>query len=871
MRLSVGDTLGPYEIKALVGKGGMGEVYRAVDRRLGRDVAIKMSAREFDDRFEREARAISSLNHPNICTLYDIGPNYLVMEFVDGETLSTLIDRGPMPLGQVLPCAIQIADALAAAHAKGIVHRDLKPGNIVVTGNGVKVLDFGLAKLASDQPADGPLGASADAITRQGAIVGTLHYMSPEQVEARDTDARSDIFSFGVVLHEMVTGQRPFVGDTSAGLLAAILRDQPPSISQRHPGVPRALERVIRRCLEKRPDDRWQSAKDLKPTLELIDLDAPSPSSSSASGPVPAPAASGRRWLWPVAGVAALALLAGGAWAMWPRTSPPARVTRFEVSLPSGVQVMPSFFYVRVSPDGSKVAFTSLEGGIWIRDLESVEARLLPGTDGALAPFWSPDGRSLAFGSGNQLMRVDLTGAPPTPICLAEFTVGSGVWTDRNEILFGHRGAGVLMRVSAAGGTPTPVTALAPGDTFHALPSLLPDGRRFLYLRQGPKARGLFAGSLDAKPEEQSLEPIAPAEVGVTFVASHNAAGGDLFFVRNGMLMAQPFDSKALAFAGDAVPVVPQIGSGPSHGHFSVTAGGVLAYRTGPGQKSQLTWLDRTGTRSEKIGNPGDELLALSLSPDEKQLASVRIPLNSRSLDIWLTDLARGVEARFATGVGVRFLTDYGAVWSPDGRQLAYAADQGVYIKDVGGASDARLVASYSGYVTDWTRDGQFLIVAGAGAGIAAMSVQTGKLTQLSKTGVGGRLSPGDNRWLAYFSEVARRPEVSVRPFAAPDGVPALGGSVLQISNAGGAFPLWRADGKELFFRGLTQVMSARIESSTDTFRPGPPVALPIALRLEYPWTPAADGQRFLLAQALDQGMRTPITIVTNWEAALKR
>jgi Tol biopolymer transport system component len=737
-----------------------------------------------------------------------------------------------------------------------------------VTRNGIKVLDFGLAKLASDDSLMSSASAVTDAITSQGALVGTLHYMSPEQVEAKDADARSDIFSFGVVLYEMVTGHRPFVGDSSASLLASILRDQPPSISQRQPAVPRAVERVIRKCLEKRPDDRWQSARDLKPTLELIDLDAPVASSSSASEQVVAPVRSRRAWLWPAIAVLGIVLAAGTAWIAWPKAPPAVRVTRFEVSLPPGAQVLAQNFYVRVSPDGSKLAFTTLGAGIWIRDLESLEARLLPGTEGAIAPFWSPDNRSVAFGVGNRLMRVEISGGPPQVLCQSEFMVGSGVWTDQGEIVFGHRGEGTLMRVSASGGVATRVTALAEGETSHALPSLLPDGRQFLYLR-GQERGALFAGSLDVKPEAQPLQPIAPAELGVTFVKSANPVGGDLFFVRNGTLMAQPFDWKTLRLTGEPVSVVEQIGRGPLHAHFSVTSGGVMAYRTGPGTKNQLTWLDRAGKTEQKLGEPGDPA-TISLSPDERQVSIVRLPASNPS-DIWLLDLARGIESRFTTGAFVRFDGDYGVVWSPDGKQLAYAAQGDVYVKDASGASDARLIKDVVAVVTDWTRDGRFLIVTPpSGEGILALALENGEATQVSKSGFGGRLSP-DNKWIAYYSLQSGRPEVFVRPFAPPGGPPAPSGPVIQISKDGGGYPMWRGDGKELFFRGLTQSMSAQIESASDTFKPSAPVALPIALRIASPWTVTRGGQRFLVAQPLDQGVQTPITVVTNWEAALKR
>src|SRR6202165_4339828 len=334
--LKPGDALGPYRIDALIGKGGMGEVYLGTDTRLGRPVAIKVSSREFNDRFEREARAISALNHPNICTLYDIGPNYLVMEFVEGELLSKIVERGPLPLDKALGHAVQIVDALAAAHARGVIHRDLKSGNIIITKNGVKVLDFGLAKLSSEgllSSAANNVETVTEPITRAGAVLGTLYYMAPEQVEAKETDERSDIFSFGVVFYEMITGQRPFTGDTQAATLASLMKDQPAPMSQRQPAVPRALERVVRKCLEKKPDDRWHSARDLKPTLELIDLDAPPPSSASASVPIPVQIPSIERkprkaWLWPAIAAALVLIAAAGAWALWPNTGAPTRAPR---------------------------------------------------------------------------------------------------------------------------------------------------------------------------------------------------------------------------------------------------------------------------------------------------------------------------------------------------------------------------------------------------------------------------------------------------------------------------------------------------------------------------------------------------------------
>jgi eukaryotic-like serine/threonine-protein kinase len=443
MRLSTGDKLGPYEINFPIGKGGMGEVYRATDTRLGRAVAIKVSSREFNDRFEREARAISALNHPNICTLYDVGPNYLVMEFVEGELLSKMIERGPLALDKALAYAVQIVDALAAAPAKRVIHRDLKPGNIIITRNGAKVLDFGLAKLASErEPSNSDnMETVTEPITRAGAVLGTLYYMSPEQVEAKEADERSDIFSFGCVLYEMITGQRPFIGDTQAAVLASLMKDSPAPMSQRQPACPRAFERLVRKCLEKKPDDRWHSARDLKPALELIDLDAPATSSASASESVPIPVQSPRRkWLWAAVAAGAIGAVALALWAPW-RTGPTGPTVRFEIASTDRLTFITGG-QPAVSPNGKWVVFPGTGSDnvtrMWIRALDSVEVRPLTGTESQnnLPPpvFWSPDSRFVVFGSTpaayapGQLKKLDISGGPPQTICDVPASVPRGTW-----------------------------------------------------------------------------------------------------------------------------------------------------------------------------------------------------------------------------------------------------------------------------------------------------------------------------------------------------------------------------------------------------------------------------------------------------------
>ena len=504
--LKPGDALGPYRVDSLLGKGGMGEVYRGTDTRLGRSVAIKISARGFSDRFEREAHAISSLNHPNVCTLYDVGSNYLVMEFVEGDTLAHLVKNGPMTLETVLPYAIQIADALSAAHAKGIIHRDLKPANIILTRTGVKVLDFGLAKLSSVAFAasgSSEMVTRTEPLTESGSILGTLQYMSPEQAEGKKTDERSDIFSFGAVLYEMLTGRRAFDGDSKTAALAAILKDQPAPIQQFQPAVPRALDRVVRKCLEKKSDDRWQSARDLKMALELIDLDAPASVISASGAQPPRSVSTGKRGLgmrsrnrlgWPVAAFAvALAAVLVTTRLHTPGDAPETRLEITTAATPDPVSFA-------LSADGRRLAFVASADGqarLWVRSLDTVTAKPLAGTEGAAYPFWSPDGRSIGFFADSQLKRVDLEGGLPESLADASAPIG-GAWNADGSILFAPALGTPLFEVPAGGGKVTPVTKLdPPRQISHRLPQFLPGGKQFLFFVQGtPESQGMYLGSL---------------------------------------------------------------------------------------------------------------------------------------------------------------------------------------------------------------------------------------------------------------------------------------------------------------------------------------------------------------------------------------
>jgi eukaryotic-like serine/threonine-protein kinase len=883
MRLTPGDKLGPYEIVALIGTGGMGEVYRGTDTRLGRSVAIKVSSREFNDRFEREARAISTLNHPNICTLYDVGPNYLVLELVEGETLSKIIERGPLSLDKALSYAVQIVDALAAAHAKGVIHRDLKPGNIIITRNGVKVLDFGLAKLSTEKISSesaANIQTVTEPITRAGAILGTLYYMAPEQVEGKEADERSDIFSFGVVFYEMITGQRPFAGDTQAAVLAALLKDQPPPMNQRQPATPRALERLVRKCLEKKPDDRWHSARDLKPALELIDLDAPPPSSASTSVPIPVQTPSQRKWLWPALAGALIVILAAGAGALWLKPSALARATRFEVTLPEGVQFSQ---YVSVSPDGHKLVFnaTGEKAGLWIRDLDTLQWRQLSGTEGSSSPFWSPDSRFLGFSVGNELKKIEVAGGPPQTLCTSPTNVGTGAWSKDNVILFGGKPSGPLRRVSAAGGIPTDVTVIDSkrGETYHLIPTFLPDGQHFVYTISGsPAVSGVYVGSLDVKPAEQSKERILTTTLGAPYV------DGNIFFLREGTLMAQPFDAGKLQLRGEPVPIAERVGAELSAGYFAVSPTGVLAYRTGATSTAGLqhAWFDREGKATGTFGESNNDG-GVRLSPDGTRAAERDAGQQTRG-DIWLLDFARGVRTRLT------FRQNLGSypVWSPDGSRIAFSAGDfldTIYEKSASGAGEEKELLKKPGEIslpTSWSHDGRFLLyttanAAKTGADLWVLPLEGDRkpvlLLRTQFDEANGSFSP-DGHWVAYVSNESGRNEIYVRPFVAsgPSG-PSLGEGKWQVSKDGGTNPKWRTDGKEIIFAFRLAIMSVDVNGSGAGFQMGTPKQL-FTAPANNGWDVTGDGKRFMMIVPPNQGVQTaptPITVVLNWQADLKK
>jgi eukaryotic-like serine/threonine-protein kinase len=888
MPLSPGDRLGPYEIVSAIGKGGMGEVWKARDPRLGRDVAIKVSAQQFTDRFEREARAIAALNHTNICILHDVGPNYLVMELIEGPTLADRIAQGPIPLTEALGIAKQIADALEAAHEKGITHRDLKPANVKIKPDGsVKVLDFGLAKSAeaSEVTADSPTMLSS-----VGMILGTAGYMSPEQARGKkEVDKRADIWAFGVVLYEMLTGKRLFQGDDVGHTLASVIM-QEPDLS----AAPVEVVPLLKRCLEKDPKRRLRDIGDVWLLLQV---------GQAFSLPEQA---KGLLHKGLIAAVAVLAvLLAALAFAYFRQKPPVAELSRFQIPMPAGLTFPGPTPTQEVSPDGRKLAFpaTGADGKVqlWIRSFDSLDARPLPGVElhnGSEPFFWSGDSRFIAFQSpDNKLKKVDVTGGPAQTLCDVTQLLG-GTWGRDGVILYGEGRRGV-MQVPAAGGTPVALTDVDPvrQEGFHADPRLLPDGRHFLYFRTSDIAgnNGIYVGAIDAKASEQSSKPLLLNEAFPGYyVPSGNSGNGHLLFYREGTVLAQPFNSNKLELSGDPVPVAEQVGNVQGHGFFSASAdNGVLIYVGGNAVgNAQLAWFDREGKNLGTVGEPGT-FPTYALSRDGRQAAVMRADTQRRPVNgagpanLWLLDtVANGAATRFTFDA----FMDRSPVFSPDGSSVVFTSNRdghsNLYRKLTSGIKDEELLLKSDDNKTPSSQspDGRFLlysvrtpkankediwILPLEGSQRAPMLFQG---TEFDETRA--QFSP-DGRWIAYSSDESGRPEVYVREFSlSADGKPEATAKH-QISNGGGSPLRWNDDGKELIYVAADRrtIMSAEIATRPALqFSPGKALfQLPTTIVLS--GVPAVDGagKRFLAAMPASQNGPTQFTVVLNWQAGLKK
>jgi Tol biopolymer transport system component len=881
-RLSPSTRLGPYEVLAAVGAGGMGEVYSARDTRLERTVAIKLlpphlaADAQLRARFEREAKTVSSLNHPHICTLHDVGQatigndelHYLVLEMIEGESLADRLAKGPLPLEEVLRYGIEIASALDAAHKQGIVHRDLKPGNVMITKAGAKLLDFGLAGTGEAAGAGEVLSTLRTLdkpLTEAGTILGTFQYMAPEQLEGHPADARTDIFALGTLLYEMATGRRAFTGQSRTSLIAAIVSSQPPPISSIQEMSPPALDHVIRKCLEKDPEDRWQSARDVMAGLQWI---------AEGGSRVGLPAVViGRRRVreraaWAAFALASLAAVGFGiAWARRAPAQP--SLVRFAVAMPDKLgSVGPP----ALSPDGRTLAFDAGEPGgrrqIWIRSLDQLEPRPLPGTEGALRPIWSPDSRFVAFVAGGKLRKVDIAGGPPQTICDAP-TGADGSWSSEGVILFDGRGSDPIWRVPATGGVAKVEVALDPakGVTGAGWPEFLPDGRHFLYVHYGQSAenRVLMVKSLEANDSRELLK---------TSSLVHYAPPGYLLYVREQTLVAQPFDARSLELKGEPVPLGEGLGvNNLGLASFSISHTGVLAYRAGASEARQLVWIDRAGKETPAIEEPGSYSDAW-LSPDGKRLA-FDLTKGSEAADIWIRDVARGVTSRFTFDAA----DENDPVWAPDGRSLVFSAQRknvDLMLKDAAGTREAEVLleSDEDKYASDWSRDGKYLLFASQGRETrwdlwALPMAGEKKPFPVAKTRFGelfGSFSP-DGRYVAYFSNESGQMEVYVQEF--PEAR-----NKWQVSTKGGTEPFWSGNGQEIFYRAPdAHVMSVAVKTA-GTFEASVPQALfqtrfaNVTARAHF--RPAPDGQRFLVLAPLRQETIPPTTVVLNWTAGLR-
>jgi eukaryotic-like serine/threonine-protein kinase len=908
--METGSRLGPYEIVAPIGAGGMGEVYRARDSRLGRDVAIKILPRIFSDdpdrrsRFEREARVLAALNHPHIAAIHGFeeadGVGALVLELVEGPTLEDRLRQGALPVRESIAIARQIAAALEAAHEKGIIHRDLKPANVKVTAadGTVKLLDFGLAKALEPKVEPGVSQSptlTADG-TRVGVVLGTAAYMSPEQTRGQAVDKRADIWSFGCVLFEMLAGRRPFPGQTISETVAAIIGDEP-DWAALPADLPPRVSWLLRRCLEKDLKRRLHDIADARIELD----DEVSDAGRTRSGAVPgAPAARAagpstnrtrEKLAWIAAGLSFAGFVAVLALGRGSRSDSDADVATYNTSIVLQDELRTSLASpagrFALSPDGRRLAVvaTDLSGRtmLWIRPLDTIVAQPLAGTEDATFPFWSPDSRFIAFVSQNKLKKIDVTGGPPVTICDADIAA-PGAWNRDNVILFTPKGSSPLFRVSASGGTPAPVTTLdaGAGDAQHWYPSFLPDGRHFLYFVVGSKQRGMTdprainIGSLDAG--EPSRELIAGG-------SNARYANGHIVYLREGTLVAHAFDAERLELSGEPVPLVEDVqiagaGSTGVAGAFSLSDTGLLAYQTGFAVRSELAWFDRSGARLTTLGDQAD-YADVSLSPDDSRVAVSILDLSLGSRDVWLYDIARGTRERFTFDRG----DDFAPVWArPGGDRLVFSSRRlgaiHLYEKPARGAGAESLLLQdpLGKFASHWSADGRFITYIGGGGIIVRSDLWVLPLAGdrkpfpfLDTTFVESQsqFSP-DGRWMAYMSNESGRQEVYVRPFPGP-------GDKWLVSTAGGGWPRWRRDGREIFYVARDgNLMAVSVNAAGSSFvvgagRPLFKVRMRPMVRLDaYSYDVTADGQRFLINTFVEEATPPAITLVVNWPRSIQ-
>jgi eukaryotic-like serine/threonine-protein kinase len=879
MIISAGTRLGPYEVVAPIGAGGMGQVYRARDTRLERSVAIKVLPTEFAEntqlklRFEREAKTISQLSHPNICALYDVGDGYLVMELLEGETLADRIAKGALPLDQVIRIGTEIANALDRAHKGGIVHRDLKPGNVMLTKSGAKLLDFGLAKdaaLPDSSVLSSQLGMTVQKpLTEEGTLLGTFQYMAPEQLEGGEADARTDIFALGALLYEMATGKRAFEGKSRASLIASILAAEPKPISGVQPMTPRAFDRVVRKCLEKDPDDRWQSAHDIATELQWV-LEPTGPQLQLRAT---------RPWLaWTIAVLAVIAL---GAmfWrqTMAQRNAPVLRMT----ILPPDKATFEFLNFAAppaISPDGTRVVFGAVEPGktrtLWVRSLDSFVPQQIAGTEGAMFPFWSSDGRFIGFFTDNALKKVEIGGGAPVVICSVIDGRGASWSPDGSTILFAGRYTPIY-RVSSGGGSPVQITKLGERESTHRWPEFLPDGRHFLYLGalngNDDPSNAIYVGAIDG----------TASKVLTTNADDPHYLNGCLIFVRDRVLTAQHFDAKKLTATGDAIPLKEQqIEVTPlmSRSVIAISAAGTLVYEPGSTlTASQLMWFDRSGKALATVGESAP-YSGVVIAPDEKAVLASLSASAGPQRNVWSIDLVRGIKSRVTFNA-----IDTNPIWSPDGRRMIYTTFSGsrfrFVMRDVTTAAEETLLEDESvgvPAVTSWSSDGQRILYSSGGrttrSDIGWMSLTDRKphvylATDFVETSA--RFSP-DGKWVAYQSNETGKVEMYIAPFPPT-------GAKWQVTTGGGVVPRWRSDGKELFF-ALPTVPAATVMAVPVNLGVTPQIGRAVKLfdfQVAVPssnmYDVSRDGNRFLVnASTTAAAGPAPLSVVQHFDAELR-
>ena len=872
----------------------MGEVWRAKDTRLDRDVAIKLLPAEFaanaqlHARFNREAKAISALNHPHICTLYDIGRederDFLVMEMLEGESLADRLRRGPLPPHEVIRYGVQIARALDAAHRQGIIHRDLKPGNVMLTKGGAKLLDFGLAKTAAEGPApiEGltTLPTEHKPLTEEGTILGTFQYMAPEQLEGHEADARTDIFAFGALLYEMATGRRAFQGQSKTSLIAAIVSAHPEPISQVVPMTPPALDHVVRRCLEKDPDDRWQSARDIAGELEWI---SEAGSRAGVASPITIRRKTRERLAWGMAAAASVAAILAIVMNIM-RAEPDARTIRSNIIPEAGTSfdlAAEAAGTATISPDGRWVTFRARdENGVrqlWLRSLDGQQVHPIAGTENARYPFWSPDSRFIAFFTEQSLMKVDIQGGPPLSLAPIGVNPRKGSWNENDVILYSPSSLESLHRVSANGGEVTRVTTLDSkrGETTHRWATFLPGGRYFVYMAGTHTAgtrsdiNALFLGDLEDPTVKKLLIQVR---------SNAEYADGNLLYVRDGVLIAHPFDLESLALHGTPVPVAEgvQSSTGFFHGVFSASRNGTLLYRIAEeSEDTKIERIDASGKIVASLGAP-KAYLGADLAPDGRRLAAGINDPQQGTGDIWILDLARNVSTRFTFDAS----DEQGPIWSSDGTRILFArmheGTYSIFERPASGEGNETLVAKNSLHLfpVDITADGRYLVIvsydpaANLSADIQLLDRESDSPQPFlvsSFDEFAERLSP-DGKWLAYTSNESGRNELYVTAF--PDG-----GSKWQISSEGvqpsGAF--WSRDGSALYYMAEGGEKK-RIEVSArgSSLEIGAPESLFQASDI-VAWVHDPANGTFLAFRGEKKSLEAPLTLVTNWTSVLRK